>query len=462
MRHIRSYKGQLFAALFCLFSLPLYAQTVPDSRKEIQLSFAPVAKQAAPAVANIYADRTVIQQSPFAGDPLFQRFFGDQFGLFGMPRERVEHSLGSGVLVSRDGKLITNYHVIENAENITAVLADRREYKATILVRDEAADLALLQLEKVQGVLPFLRTSDSDMLEVGDLVLAIGNPFGVGQTVTSGIISATARSAATVKDAGFFLQTDAAINPGNSGGALVNMRGELIGVPTAIYSRSGGSNGIGFAIPANRVRVLLQNKGHNGKVQRPWLGARFQNIDSKLAQSLGLKRISGVLIAEVYPNTPAEDAGLQSGDVIIRAGDKETDDAAALQYRVEIARINTMLPLTVIRQGRERTVDVEITLPAEEPARNPALLNGGHPLRGAEVANLNPALAAELQLDPSLRGVVVTNEVGQLKPGDIVESVNGTAITSTTQLQDILSKPSTGWGITFKRGDKTFGMRMVR
>jgi serine protease Do len=421
------------------------AQQLPASREEIQLSFSPVAKQAAPAVVNIYASRKVVQQNPLMKDPLLQQFFGKSFGMFGMPQERVEKSLGSGVLVSPDGKLVTNYHVIENAQEITAVLSDRREFKAEVVLRDEAGDLAVLQLQ-----------------EAGDLVLAIGNPFGVGQTVTSGIISATARSAANVKEFGFFLQTDAAINPGNSGGALVDMRGQLVGVPTAIYTRSGGSNGIGFVIPSNRLRSLLHGESRDGVVLRPWLGARYQNIDSRLAESLGLERISGVLVAEVYPETPAAKAGLQSGDVILRAGDKVTDDAAALRYRIETAEPGTRLPLTLLRDQRERKVELMIALPPDEPARDEQILEGAHPLRGAKVANLNPALATQLNLNPSVRGVIVVEDRGQLAEGDRILRINKTAITSVKQLISVLEQATRGWDIELLRGNQKLGIRVVR
>jgi serine protease Do len=455
-------RGQLFAALFCLCSLPAMAQQLPASREEIQLSFSPVAKQAAPAVVNIYASRKVVQQNPLMKDPLLQQFFGKSFGMFGMPQERVEKSLGSGVLVSPDGKLVTNYHVIENAQEITAVLSDRREFKAEVVLRDEAGDLAVLQLQEAGDALPYLQPADSDALEVGDLVLAIGNPFGVGQTVTSGIISATARSAANVKEFGFFLQTDAAINPGNSGGALVDMRGQLVGVPTAIYTRSGGSNGIGFVIPSNRLRSLLHGESRDGVVLRPWLGARYQNIDSRLAESLGLERISGVLVAEVYPETPAAKAGLQSGDVILRAGDKVTDDAAALRYRIETAEPGTRLPLTLLRDQRERKVELMIALPPDEPARDEQILEGAHPLRGAKVANLNPALATQLNLNPSVRGVIVVEDRGQLAEGDRILRINKTAITSVKQLISVLEQATRGWDIELLRGNQKLGIRVVR
>ena len=269
----------------------------PSSRLSLQLSYAPVVKIAAPAVVNVYVKKRVRpRRNSLLNDPFFRRFFD---GNFGLPRERVQNSLGSGVIVSPGGIIVTNHHVIKGGADgeIKVVLADKREYTAHLILKDERTDLAILRIEARGQRFPFLEFKDSDGLEVGDLVLAIGNPFGVGQTVTSGIISALARTRVGISDYQFFIQTDAAINPGNSGGALVSMDGQLVGINTAIYSRGGGSIGIGFAIPANMVRLVVQSAMRGGKVQRPWFGAKLQPVSRDIAVSLGLDRRIGLLTA---------------------------------------------------------------------------------------------------------------------------------------------------------------------
>ena len=270
----------------------------PFGREEMQLSFAPLVKQTASAVVNVYASQQVRVRSPFAGDPFFERFFGEQ-----MP-PRVKSSLGSGVLVDPSGVIVTNYHVIRDADEVKVATSDGREFESKVLLKDESLDLAVLKVEAKE---PFsaVAIGDSDALEVGDLVLAIGNPFGVGQTTTSGIVSALARTHIGVSDFGFFIQTDAAINPGNSGGALVNMSGQLIGINTAIYSRSGGSIGIGFAIPANIVRAVV-DAARNGSdyFERPFVGAAFEPVTPPIAELLGMARPEGALISSSSPTGP--------------------------------------------------------------------------------------------------------------------------------------------------------------
>ena len=265
------------------------AEDVPSSRAEIQLSFAPLVKQVAPAVVNIYTHTVVTQQqplSPLFNDPFFRQFFGDDF--FGKPVERDQNALGSGVLVRADGLVVTNVHVIKGAQEIKVVLSDGREFTAKPVTVDDQTDIALLKIDPAGAELPVLELADSDALEVGDLVLAIGNPFGVGQTVTSGIISALARTQRGINDYGFFIQTDAAINPGNSGGALVTLDGRLAGINTAIVTRTGGSVGIGFAIPANMVRTVIAAVDNGGQVVRPWIGATGQPVTAELAEGFGL------------------------------------------------------------------------------------------------------------------------------------------------------------------------------
>src|SRR5689334_17036674 len=288
----------------------------PPSREAAQYSFAPIVKRSSPAVVNVFARGRVQVQSPFADDPFFRRFFGDRFG---MPTERIQNSLGSGVIVSPDGVMVTNTHVVKlgGVPEIRVVLADRREFDAKIVLQDEKTDITVLKIEGAEGTFPFLAFEDSDILEVGDMVLAIGNPFGVGQTVTQGIVSALTRSEIGQSDAQVFIQTDAAINPGNSGGALVDMAGRLVGINTAIYSRSGGSHGIGFAIPSNLVKLVVDSGIAGRKVERPWLGARLDAVTRDNAEALRLDRAVGAYVTRVYPGSPAAQAGLLQGDVIL-------------------------------------------------------------------------------------------------------------------------------------------------
>jgi serine protease Do len=447
-----------------LAALPAPAQTVPQSREQIHLSFAPVVKRTAPAVVNVFSRRIVRAPggppvSPLFNDPIFRRFFGDQIPQ-GVPQQRIQNSLGSGVLVSADGLIVTNHHVIKDADQITIVLADRREFEAQRLRSDERTDLAVLKIDAKGEQLPHLELGDSDALEVGDLVLAIGNPFGVGQTVTSGIVSALARTHVGVSDFRFFIQTDAAINPGNSGGALVDLDGRLVGVNTAIYSRSGGSIGIGFAIPTAMVRTVLAGAGAGGKVVRPWLGASGQPLTSEIAAGLGLKRPVGVLVKEVAPGGPAAQAGIRTGDVIISVNGHEVEDAEALRFRIATIEVGGTARLQLWRRGAEREVAVRVVAPPEDPPRQETLIQGRNPLAGARVANLSPALADELGRDATQRGVVVLDleprslaqRIGLLR-GDIVVSINDRQTASVAQLKDALAGASQ-WTVVLKRADK--------
>src|SRR6204780_3209180 len=285
---------------------------VPASSAQLQLSYAPGVQRVAPAAVNVYASHVVENQNPFMADPFFRQFFGGG----GMPREMVQRSLGSGVIVDPSGLVVTNYHVIDAASEVKVALADKREFAADIVLKDQRSDLAVLRIKGAGEHLPTLEFANSDELQVGDVVPAIGDPFGVGQTVTHGIVSALARSQVGTSDYQFFIQTDAAINPGNSGGALVDLSGRLIGINSAIYSRSGGSMGIGFAIPVNMVRVVVASaKGGNAAVKRPWLGAKLQHVTPEIAESLGLKRPSGALVANVAADGPAAKAGIKTRDL---------------------------------------------------------------------------------------------------------------------------------------------------
>jgi Do/DeqQ family serine protease len=457
-------KRLLFALAVLLLGLPAAAQTrvPPTSREAIHLSFAPIVKKVAPAVVNVFSRRVVRSgggPAALFNDPFFRRFFGDQ-SPFGMPRERVEQSLGSGVILDASGLIVTNRHVISDAQEITVVLADRREFEARVLLADERADLAVLEVKTHGERLPVLDIGDSDQLEVGDLVLAIGNPFGVGQTVTSGIVSGLARSIGA-NDYRSFIQTDAAINPGNSGGALVDLDGRLVGINTAIFSQSGGSIGIGFAIPTSLVHSTLAAATHGGKVVRPWLGAAGQGVTTDMASSLGLPHPEGVLVRDVAPGSPAASAGVRIGDVILAIAGHAIDDAEGLRFRLATLPVDTPVRLTLWRNGAPREVVATITVPPEQPPRQPVTLSGRHPLSGAAIANLNPAFADELGLDPTQRGVIITalrnGSVAQrlgLEPEDILVSINRRAVDNVAQLQQLLAATPPPWVVTIKRGEK--------
>ncbi|WP_455372272.1 DegQ family serine endoprotease [Limibacillus halophilus] len=444
--------------LACLLAAPLArAQEVPQTREEIQLSFAPVVKKAAPAVVNIYATRTVRQQgSPLFNDPFFQRFFGESFPF--QQRERQQNSLGSGVIVSPEGLIVTNHHVIARADEIKVVLADLREFSAEIVLDDESTDLAVLRVDPGEEKLPALELRDSDDVEVGDLVLAIGNPFGVGQTVTSGIVSALSRTQVGVSDYNFFIQTDAAINPGNSGGALVTLDGRLIGVNTAIYSKSGGSVGIGFAVPSNMVRTIIASAGMGDQVVRPWIGFTGQTLTMDLAEGFGLARPGGVVVNKVYDSGPAAAAGLQAGDVILTAGGQPVPDVDSLRFRFATGVLGESLPLSVWRERGEVAVEVPLQAPPRVPEPDERVLEGNHPLAGAKVANLSPALAEELEIGSEWEGVVVLGvyrgspaaRLG-LRARDMILTLNGSKPADARELDNLLASGRAPWSLKIER-----------
>ena len=443
---------------------------LPSSQQEIQLSFAPLVKQTAPAVVNIFTTKTVQSRrfSPLFDDPFFRQFFGDRFGQPG-PSRRQQNSLGSGVIVQPDGVIVTNFHVIEGADEITVVLADRREFRAEVLGKDERSDLAVLKIQDGNQRFPFLPFRDSDDLEVGDLVLAIGNPFGVGQTVTSGIVSALARTHGGINDLNFFIQTDAAINPGNSGGALVTMDGRLVGINTAIFSNSGGSVGIGFAIPSNMVRTVISGLASGGRVVRPWLGAEGQQVTPDLAASLNLDRPAGVLINGVHRDGPAYRAGLKIGDVILSIDGRDVEDPEALRFRITTKPVGDQAELRLWRGGRLRSAKLRIERPPESPSPDMTEIGGEHPLQGATVANLSPALADRIGAGLLAQGVVIMEirrgtaaQRFRFQPGDIIRDINGTRIESVSQLKRILLRPADRWRITIERDGKAFRMVVDR
>jgi Do/DeqQ family serine protease len=417
------------------------------------LSFAPVVKRVAPAVVNVYAARVVENRNPFMNDPLFRQFFG------AVPREQVLRSLGSGVIVDPSGLVVTNYHVIEGASEVKVALSDKREFDAEIVLKDEHSDLTILRLKGVNERFPVLEFSNSDELQVGDVVLAIGDPFGVGQTVTHGIVSAVARTQVGISDYQFFIQTDAAINPGNSGGALVDLNGKLVGINTAIYSRSGGSQGIGFAIPANMVRVVVTSaKGGSAAVKRPWLGAKLQEVTPEIAESLGLKRPSGALVANLAANGPAARAGIKTGDVIASIDGTTVDDPNSFDYRFATKPLGGSAQIGLLRQGHEVAVSIGLQTAPDTP-REEVEIHARSPFVGATVANLSPALADELRLDSQSQGVVIvkvadasTAQTIGFRKGDIVVSVNNQKIEKSADLDRITHAGSRQWRITIRRG----------
>ncbi|WP_420414728.1 DegQ family serine endoprotease [Roseibium sp.] len=439
---------------------PADLRLVPESAAQVKLSFAPLVKEVAPAVVNVYASRKVVQRqrtSPFFDDPFFRRFFGQPNGGGDRPRERVESSLGSGVIISADGTVITNHHVIKGADEVRVALNDRREFDADIVLLDERTDLAVL---KIREGAPFdhVEFASTDSLEVGDLVLAIGNPFGVGQTVTQGIVSALARTQVGVTDFQFFIQTDAAINPGNSGGALVDMTGKLVGINTAIFSRSGGSNGIGFAIPAHMARYVARAADQGGKVQRPWLGATVQLVSAEIAEALSLDRPRGVLVTAVFNGTPAHEAGLRVSDLVVAVDGKEVIDPNAFGYRFATKMIGESSEFTVLRSGKEQVVTVALKPAPETVPRDTRELMEFSPFEGATVMNLSPAVSQEFGLAGLPEGVIITevkrggqaDKVG-MRPGDIVRAVNDQNVNSTRMLETITKTPPRVWRLEIER-----------
>ena len=436
----------------------------PPSRPAMQFSFSPIVKLAAPAVVNVYTRGRVSQLAPFANDPLL-RLFGDRSG---MPRERIQNALGSGVIVSPDGVIVTNTHVVKvgATSEIRIVLADRREFDAKVVLQDEKTDIAILRIEGGDGNFPSLKIDDSDAVEVGDLVLAIGNPFGVGQTVTSGIISALGRSEVGKADIQSYIQTDAPINPGNSGGALVDMKGQLIGINTAIYSGSGGSHGIGFAIPSNLVRLYVDSALTGKKIQRPWLGARLDSITREIAEGLRLGRASGALVTRVHKGSPAAEAGLEPGDVITSVDGHDALDARAVNYRLATRGLGLRVRIDVIRRSRPAHVMLMLQ-PAPEIGRDDVRnLTGDHPLDGARVSNLLPYVADELDIDEtqgtvilSVRNGSVAERVG-FKPGDVIVSVSDSQLTTVLELEKILNSRPTLWRMWIKRGRQTLQLQV--
>ena len=456
------------AVLAFSFAVPALAQerALPGSPADIQLSFSPVVKKVAPAVVNIYTKRTVVQRvNPFMSDPFFAPLFeGGRFG--GRMQKQVESALGSGVIVQADGLVVTNAHVSKDAQEITVVLSDGREFGAKVALIDEPSDLALLRLDTKGEELPFASLKPSESLEVGDIVLAIGNPFGVGQTVTSGIVSAQGRSSLDINDFNFFIQTDAAINPGNSGGPLVDLTGGVVGINTAIFSRSGGSLGIGFAIPSEMVESVIAAEASGGSagIVRPWLGVTAQIVTSDIAASLGLSRPMGALITRLHAASPLHKAGMKVGDIVLSVNGKPVHDPSEMKFRMATVKLGDKAVMEAVRAGVTKTYDIVAMAAPDEPPRMETVLAGEHPLNGIKIANLNPAVAVELDMQGEEdEGVIVVDTTGGTGPlmrvlnkGDLLLGINGQEIKAVGDVQAALKKGGAqGWSLTLRSGGQT-------
>ncbi|MDZ4362879.1 trypsin-like peptidase domain-containing protein [Brevundimonas sp.] len=420
----------------------VFAETnrvTPGDAGSMKASFAPVVRTAAPAVVNISARGVQTVRDPF-------------WGQFSQPTG----SVGSGVIVRPEGVVVTNAHVIAGMSEIKVVLNDRREFSARVILADERSDIAVLQLDGVEERLPTLSIDDREEQQIGDLVLAIGNPFGVGQTVTNGIISALNRTETGISDSGSFIQTDAAINPGNSGGALVDMDGELIGINTAIFSRSGSSSGVGFAVPASMVRQVVDSAvGGARAVVRPWLGIKGESVTAERARDLGLERPRGLVVTGVYAGGPGARAGLREGDVITAVDGAEVNDQGGLNFRIGTRAPDTAVQVEILRNGRTQTLSARVQpLPGDADVARAVTIQQGA-LAGAQVLTLNPALADALGGDPFASGVIIgrvargsyANRIG-FQRGDVVVAVDGRPVTSTQALANL----GRGAEVTIQRG----------
>ncbi|MEL6094183.1 Do family serine endopeptidase [Bartonella schoenbuchensis] len=447
----------LFFVIMTLISFHSTNAEVPPTQSKTTFSFAPLVKKTVPSVVNIYAARQVKVRSPFEDDPFFEQFFGryqDNRPL------RTQSSLGSGVIVDARGLVVTSYHIIKGAHEIKVALSDGREFESTVILKDEATDIAILEIINSKDTqFPILPLGNSDAVEVGDLVLAIGNPFGIGQTVTSGIVSAQARTRVGISDFDFFIQTDAAINPGNSGGALIDVNGRLIGINTAIYSRSGGSTGIGFAIPANLVKVVLDTvkRGEQFFVP-PYIGASFQRVTPDVAGGLGLERPYGALVIEIVQDSPAAKAGLKVGDVILSVQDIQIDSPDDLIYRLITTSVGQNLNLEYLRDGKTLKTKITVSSMSNSAFVKSEKIIDKSPLSGAEVLDLTPQNSQRFHLPAAVKGVVIanidnmSNAAEIFRSGDILRAVNGHQIQTVSQLKKILMQEHPRiWQLEYER-----------
>jgi serine protease Do len=414
----------------------------PAAEPGLVTSFAPVVARALPAVVNISSSKTVKTSgnaaSPFSNDPFFRQFFGNPFGQqFQVPRERLEKSLGSGVILSPDGIILTNNHVVEGASDIKVYLSDKREFKARLVGTDKKTDIAVLKIDATG--LPVLPLGNSDGVRVGDIVLAIGDPFGVGETVTMGIVSAKGRGNLDIEDYEDFIQTDAAINPGNSGGALINTQGALVGINTAILTGGGGGNqGIGFAIPIDLARQIMEQILKNGHVVRGYLGVMIQPVTPALAKAFGLAKVEGAIVGDVTKDSPASRAGLAKGDVIVAMNGQPVEDSLELRLKVAQTAPGTDVKLTIWRQGKEKDVTVKLGELPEKAQTAPGGEASGGALSGVKVEDLTPDIAQQVGVSPSTLGVVVDSVADDspaagagLRRGDVIEEVNHQGVPNT-------------------------------
>lgn len=436
-------------------------KVLPPSRDQLQMSFSPVVKKVTPAVVNIYAAKMVRSRtSPFLEDPVFRHFFGDIIPEE-QPHARIQKSLGSGVIVRNDGLVITNLHVVNEAEEVKVVLNDGREFEADIIVRDQRTDVAALKLRrKDKKELPHLDIRDADELEVGDVVLAVGNPFGLGQTVTMGIVSGLARTQVGIDDFRSLIQTDAAINPGNSGGPLVTLDGKVVGINTAIFSNSGGSIGIGFAIPSNLLVPIIASADHGGKIRRVWAGITMQNVDQEIAKALGLEKISGIIVKAVFDNSPAKKAGIEVGDLILELNGHEVKNETAFRFRIASIKEGSSVKVKLQRKGSVLEKDLILETPPDFDGNKQVRLVGRHPLSGAVVIGLSPAVASELGMGFGGGGVVILSvtagspaSFAGFMPGDVVLKINDAEIKTIGDIEQNLKRSKRGWIIVSRRGE---------
>jgi serine protease Do len=418
-------------------------------------SIADIAEKAAPSVVNVASSRTmkrVREGMPFFEDPFFRRFFGPGMGGGGQePQEpQKEHGLGSGVIVG-DGVVITNNHVVDGADEIKVTTSDKREFVAKVVGTDTKSDVAVLKLQGDTKGLTAIGFGDSSRLRLGDVVLAIGNPFGVGQTITMGIVSAKGRANVHIAEYEDFIQTDAAINPGNSGGALVDMEGHLVGINTAILSRSGGSMGIGFAIPSNMVQPIMKSLVDHGKVVRGWLGVGIQDVDQELASAMKLRDVKGILISDVMEAGPAAKAGLKSGDVVLKLNGVPVDSTGGFRNAIAAAGTGTTVKLDVLREGKSMTVEAKLgELPAEKGATGPGAGKGGVTgnLDGLTLNDLTPSMRRKLDLPGSVKGGAVVEELAPgspaagsgLRPGDVIVEVDRQPVLDAAKFKELFGK----------------------
>jgi len=424
----------------------------PVSLGSFMNGFASVLKPALPAVVNIHTSKVVKQrqgQFPFFNDPMFRQFFGDQFGGIEPPRAQRQNSLGSGVIVTPDGTILTNNHVIDGATDIKVDLSDKREFQAKLVGADPKTDIAVLKIQATD--LPTLPIGDSSKLHVGDVIFAIGEPFGLTSTATMGIVSATGRGGLNIEGYEDFIQTDAAINLGNSGGAMIDLHGDLIGINTAILAENGGGNqGIGFAIPINMARSVMDQIVSHGKVVRGYLGLYPQDVDPALAKQFGLSQPTGALVGQVEPDTPAARAGLKRGDVILSVNGQPVTSANDLRLRVSQTSPGTNIKLEISRSGKKQDVDVTLAELPEKAEKTGPEENQGGSLEGVNVQALTPDVAEQLQLPAGTHGVVVTSvdpaspAASNVHRGDVIEEVNHKAVNSIEEYRQALSAAGNG------------------